>query len=41
MPTVPTCHSVEVLVVNDDAFAYFLKIHVILKRRLSVPGGLD
>lgn len=41
MPPAPTCYSVEVLVVYDDAFAHLLKIHVILIRRHSVPGGVD
>lgn len=36
-----TCHFIKVLVVDYDAFAHLLKIHVVLIRRHSVPGGLD
>lgn len=38
---IPTCHFIKVLVVDYDAFAHLLKIHVVLIRRHSVPGGLD
>lgn len=38
---IPTCWSVEVLVVYYDAFAHLLKIHVILICRHLVSGGLD
>lgn len=39
--TAPTCHFVEVLVVDDDAFPHLLKIHVVLIRRHAVPGDPD
>lgn len=37
----PTCRGIEVLVVDDDALAHLLIVHVILIHRLAVLGALD